>query len=313
MSTPQGRALRLIERYNTILSSAEDEALAIINRALASSYLKLERELRSKYPTLVANGSLSAIQRKLLLMAEIKDLLNLVSQSTDYQAQFEELLILANQEGQNLARELISVLGEGTIYQISAEIPLEAVRVAAEEQMRYLRRYGEDFAMRATEVVTQGLIQGWGVKRVEGILVQQLGLGKVRAEAIARTATLSAFNGATQEHYRVNQIELFQWVATADDRTCPVCVARSGNIYRLEATRPPAHVRCRCYQMPVQRKWFDNGRIKEAWIRDFHQKGLDALIAAGKKPNYGIAPFEKSNGLTEPPTPVWTPAKGFSV
>jgi hypothetical protein len=109
MSTPQDRALKLIERYDTILSSAEDEALAIINRALASSYLRLERELRSKYPTLVANGSLSAIRRKILLMAELKDLLNLIDQSTDYQSQFEELLTLANREGQNLARELISI------------------------------------------------------------------------------------------------------------------------------------------------------------------------------------------------------------
>jgi len=73
---------------------------------------------------------------------------------------------------------------------------------------------------------------------------------KSRAEAIVRTESLRAYNDASNTYYAAQGIELVMYYATADDRACPICAPRAGNIYRRQDIRVPLHPRCRCYLAP---------------------------------------------------------------
>ncbi|WP_013334701.1 minor capsid protein [Gloeothece verrucosa] len=299
--------LSLIERYNSILSQAEDRIIERINRALAEAFVQLERELRIKYPKIQENGSLTAANRKLLLLNELKGLLDIVGNTSRYSQLFEELLKTANEQGVSLAGKFSRLMEGDDFVQATAKVPIEALKYAVEEQIRYLGKYGDEFANKASAIIEQGIIQGWHPSRIAPYLRRELGVTKVRAEMIARTASLSAFNSALKQHFLANNIRFAQFQATVDDRVCPYCSARNGNVYRIEEIRIPCHPQCRCVAMPWKADWQEQGLTNDDWHRRSHEQGIAELRATGKEPNYGLSPFEKAAGLEKPPVPIWTP------
>lgn len=303
MTSPEH--LRLIEKLNSVLDKSETRIADRINQALAVAFTQLEEELRRKYPEYQGMGGLAAYQRKLLLLDQLKELLNPTA-GRDFKRDFEELLRVADSTGIDMGRRLLEISGEDFVRS-TATIPLDALRYAAEEQTRYLARYGDEFASRASAAVEQGLIQGWGVSRLSSVLRGQLEITKRRADIIARTASLSASNAAAENCFRENGAEWVQWMATIDSRVCRYCSARNGNMYKLGTTRPPIHYQDRCFIVPVKKKFFELGLVKEDWIRDHREKGLAELEKQGLKPDYGISPFERAAGLESAPNPVWRP------
>jgi SPP1 gp7 family putative phage head morphogenesis protein len=57
----------------------------------------------------------------------------------------------------------------------------------------------------------------------------------VRANMIARTETLRAFNSSTIDSYRVAQISLVQWLIANDERTCDRCRPNNGRVFSISA------------------------------------------------------------------------------
>ena len=296
---------RLIERYNEFLSDAETRTTERINRALAASFNNLIKELRKEYPKVQGNDNLFPYQKKILLLAEMTKLLNLIK-GESYQKALEQLMLVSNRKGTSLAIELMNAI-ESDFARAVATIPLEAVRFAAEEQTRYLARHGEDFANKASSIIEQGLIQGWGVRRVEKSLLEQLGITKMRAQVISRTASVSAGNAAMKQQYIKHGMDGWIWVATPDNRVCPFCTARNGYAYDFKAIRPPIHPRCRCFTTPYKKDWVEKGLIDKEWYRNARKNTMTELSKGDGKPNYGPSPFERSDGLTKAPTPIWKP------
>ena len=122
---------RLIERYNEILSEAETRTTERINRALAASFNNLIKELRKEYPKVQGNDNLFPYQKKILLLAEMTKLLNLIK-GESYQKALEQLMLVSNRKGTSLAIELMNAI-ESDFARAVATIPLEAVRFAAED------------------------------------------------------------------------------------------------------------------------------------------------------------------------------------
>jgi len=71
-------------------------------------------------------------------------------------------------------------------------------------------------------------------ERVQGVFD---GCSQTRALMIARTETMRAFNSSTIDSYSVSGIDLVQWLISNDERTCEICLARDGGIYKIE--NPP--------------------------------------------------------------------------
>jgi SPP1 gp7 family putative phage head morphogenesis protein len=74
-----------------------------------------------------------------------------------------------------------------------------------------------------------------------------------KTEMIARTEMLRMSNLGAAAIDAQNQDILvgWQWIATRDDRTCPICAPLDGRVFKQEErARPPIHPRCRCTSVP---------------------------------------------------------------
>jgi SPP1 gp7 family putative phage head morphogenesis protein len=147
-------------------------------------------------------------------------------------------------------------------------------------QGRLLRVWWRELETGAKAVVRQqiniGLVEGESVAqiaaRLRGTAAGRFADGTfetIRRDAVkvVRTAANHVVNDARQATYRANAdiIKGYQWVATLDDRTCPICGGLDGQVFPLESPKtrqPPAHINCRCSTVPV--------------TKSFRELGLDA-------------------------------------
>lgn len=301
----------IVRRFDVILQRAEDTTIEAVIKSLATSYLKLEENLRRSHSKYLVDSlpSLSGIQRSALLLQEIKDLLNLMPPEIQglLDTSTRTLLETAFQNGNALANSLLTNFDE-SVQIFLPTVPIEAVEFAANNTMTWLTGATSAFRATASSVVQQGLIQNRRVEWTAGVLRRTLGITKRDATSTIRTASLQATDAATRQAYELNSIDYVQRVATVDERVCGYCAQRAGNIYRLEDSVATLHLNCRCYLMPVKPEWFAAGLDDLEWARSHSRK-----VKASSRTllNSGLSQFEKTSGLLEPPAPLWTEEGGF--
>ncbi|HEY9697015.1 MAG TPA: minor capsid protein [Trichocoleus sp.] len=305
-------ALRLLERTDRTLRRLEDSEVERLNKSLDNSYLRLEKDLLRNYPQYSADAKpgLLGTQRSVLLLGQIKDQLILINPEREKELtdRYEKLLQTASQEGSTLAEELVKLQQGDDFVKATATVPIEAAAIAARESIDRLKKHDQKFRENASTIITQGIIQGWGAMRVASQLRQQLGVAKGRAEAIARTEVLNANNGAAQQTFKDYGYEYFQLIATADDRTCPTCLARNMQVYKLGESKPPLHPRCRCFSMPWSPEHEEQG--KNDWTKAFAATALADFNKTGKTLETGATSFERAAGIVAA-VPLWTATNGF--
>jgi SPP1 gp7 family putative phage head morphogenesis protein len=172
-----------------------------------------------------------------------------------------------------------------------------------------LVNYSNQQASQISAVVEQGLIQGWGTRKIEGQL-KTLGVSfKSNAETIARTETMSAYNGAAKSRYEQAGVAYVQWIATPAEGTCSLCYARNTKAWKIsEAPAIPAHPRCRCTYLPTA----SLSDIDTAFYEDYSKQGLDDLERQGLQPDNGPTYWEKKAGVS-PAKPSWVPGQAVPV
>jgi len=86
------------------------------------------------------------------------------------------------------------------------------------------------------------------------------------AEAIARTAANHVSSATREAVFSQNDdlVSGMMWVATLDDRTCPVCGKLDGKVFTVDGKGarppgPPNHYQCRCTLSPVLKSWKELG------------------------------------------------------
>ncbi|WP_270659472.1 minor capsid protein [Paraclostridium bifermentans] len=102
------------------------------------------------------------------------------------------------------------------------------------------------------EVLTIGLQQGKTVTEIAIQLNNRMNEGFNITHRLVRTETMHYLNESSFKAYKDAGCEKVQLWAAVDERTCPSCGIKHGNIYRLE-DRPilPLHANCRCTYLPV--------------------------------------------------------------
>ena len=238
--------MQLLERYNNALRRTEDVTITQLNRILDRSFNRLIRRTRVHM-----RAGAPAVDRNMALLQEFRQLIPAFNpQRTDaYDRVLRSLFRSAQGNGLAVADEMLTEL-DPIRQRIDVSIPIEATVAAAAQAKGYLRRHGETFATTATELVAQGVAEGRPTNAITDDLRLRLGVVKSRADVITRTESLRAYNTASNQYYAANGIDLVLWYATSDDRTCPICNARAGRIYKRASTNAPAHPRCRCYLAP---------------------------------------------------------------
>lgn len=110
-----------------------------------------------------------------------------------------------------------------------------------------------DTKQRVSQILIDGLAQGQGARELTKDLSDELDMPRARAQTIARTETMKAFNDVSQSQYRRYGIEKVQWLTANDERLCEECAAHDGQQYDIDdAPEIPAHPNCRCVLIPVK-------------------------------------------------------------
>lgn len=236
----------LLERYNQLLRTSESGTLTMLNRVLDASFTRLVHRARIHMKA----GYTDPAQRNLALLQEFRQLVPVFrpDRTDAYDRILRNLVGTSSRYGLTVADELTGQVKTGPRVDVS--IPIEATYAAAAQAKGYLRKHGEKFAETAAFTVAQGVAEGRPTDAMVQDLRSRLSVVKSRADAIVRTESLRAYNDASNSYYAAQGIDLVMYYATADDRTCPVCTPRAGEIYRRAEIKVPLHPRCRCYLAP---------------------------------------------------------------
>ncbi|NMG11138.1 polymorphic toxin-type HINT domain-containing protein [Brasilonema sp. UFV-L1] len=216
------KAIQLAERYDQELIKMEDAAIERMNKALDTAFKQLDRELTKSYDNIASNATILQAQRKALILQQLGSLLQIVrpQDAKMYQSVLQILIDNSIDAGADLGGSLIKTINPAIDVKPFADVPIEAVASASKNAYERLQRHGAKFADVATEIIDQGLIQGFGIQKIRQPLQQQLGVTKSRAEMIARTETIAAYNDAADQRYADAEIEGVLWIAIGDKRTC---------------------------------------------------------------------------------------------
>lgn len=107
-------------------------------------------------------------------------------------------------------------------------------------------------AMNLNEILTTGLQQGKTVTEMVIQLNNRMNEGFNVTHRLVRTETMHYLNESSMKAYKDAGCEEVQLWAAVDERTCPKCGIKHGNIYKLK-DRPilPLHANCRCTYLPI--------------------------------------------------------------
>lgn len=109
--------------------------------------------------------------------------------------------------------------------------------------------------------LARGIAKGSNPAVVARAMTNRVGdafqLGKTRALVIARTEMLDAHraSAAVSHDAMKDVVSEWQWLCQLDNRVCPSCLSRSGNIYSLETNGPDDHQQGRCTRLPIVKPW----------------------------------------------------------
>lgn len=136
------------------------------------------------------------------------------------------------------------------------------------------------------EVLVDGVITGRSLKDVKRDLISRFEIVPNRAETIARTEINSAYREGNLERYRLSRtVKAWEWSATLDERTCPICIALDGRQFPLE-TVFATHPNCRCSPIPITYTFEELGlgylKLKEPTPPDMGKRGEDWFRAQSK-------------------------------
>jgi SPP1 gp7 family putative phage head morphogenesis protein len=105
------------------------------------------------------------------------------------------------------------------------------------------------------DTLIAGLALGQNPRETARQVRRAFGTGLARALTISRTETLRAYRQATLLDYQANDdiLEGWIWSCALDRRSCPVCWAMHGRVFKLQR-QPPMHPQCRCSLSPQLKK-----------------------------------------------------------
>ncbi len=300
--------VNIADRYDAELDKASQDVLKRIAAAYDVSYRAMVAKLRDALPRLQQAGSISTLVRQGAIAAEMGEALKFLNPGNEQAIEQlgYDVIQQAVDLGQQMAGDSLNYIGLQAPF---TTIPIGAVRNQAERFRERLVNYSNQQASQISAVVEQGLIQGWGTRKIEGQL-KTLGVSfKSNAETIARTETMSAYNGAAKSRYEQAGVAYVQWIATPAEGTCSLCYARNTKAWKTtEAPAIPAHPRCRCTYLPTA----SLSDIDTAFYEDYSKQGLDDLERQGLQPDNGPTYWEKKAGVT-PAKPSWVPGQTVPV
>lgn len=273
--------LQLADDFDTALKVLADRMVGNMNSAMARAMTALLKDLRRFYrdfldqqqPAVTSADGVTRRPGSYSIADKGAKFRQLITLAQGYmpervlkalEQQFQEDLSQAIAMGGELSQQLADLVSPEQMAKSPFVGASKAqVEAAAATTSAYIRREIETFRDDLTRIITDGIAQGSGPRKLETQvrrallgardpdgLTQQMGL-RQRAELIARSEVANAYVNAQKTTAARNGYEYGRWIATKDERTCRVCASRHGLIYRLSEMVGTLHPRCRCSLSPV--------------------------------------------------------------
>lgn len=110
--------------------------------------------------------------------------------------------------------------------------------------------------------IAQSLIRGDSLDRMTQDVAERMQVSYSSAHRLVQTETAYFTEQATMDSYNEAGVQHFEFLATLDERTCPVCGPLDGKVFKVSEQIAgincgPLHPRCRCTTVP----YFDDDEI----------------------------------------------------
>ena len=244
----------LLQRFSAGL---EKEASASVSKAIADLLGRLVLD----YEEGLGTGRLGSLRTGLVLdyNQELKALEDdLIAQLLELAGDEAEFTVDMLDEAVNvkpspvLQRDLFGAVRSSTIDVVPGQ------KITIPKMLR-------QFTTKKTSQINTLLRDGFTAGATQGELIKEIRsvtkLQRQQAASLVRTGTNAVSSAARYEAMLANSnlFDGYEWVATLDNRTSNVCMARDGKIYPFKdsSPKPPAHFSCRSTIVPKVKKKFD--------------------------------------------------------
>lgn len=317
---------RILEQADATLKRLETERLARLREIVNRAYAELAAEIRRRWPIALEEAAGQAVTfqeaRARQLLAQLQPYvraLELSGSESGATRVIRDMVTLGATEGAQTADELLAAYARqagqtaGFVSTFTQFDPLAVEAAVANSQAR-LTRHSAEAIRKIEDAVVRGLIRGEGVQKITRSVREAIkGDSRIpegglywRAETIARTELQTARGAAARQRYIETGVDEVQWYATLDERVCPYCAARHGNVYPRDSIIVPAHPNCRCYAAPFRREWLEDDLIDV----DYWKASQAEIKERAPKLTHAATPFEREQGR-EYPQAIWTPSSGL--
>lgn len=139
-----------------------------------------------------------------------------------------------------------------------SEIPEALVKQAVTSQLTFTRSL--DFIRSVTvpmrEALIEGILTGKNTDDIARDVMNVSDKSQWVSKAFARTALTEVSNEAEKKTLEESGLKRYRYLATLDERTCPVCGRLDGRVFNLDDAQkgvnfPPMHRNCRCVHTAV--------------------------------------------------------------
>lgn len=132
------------------------------------------------------------------------------------------------------------------------DIPVNQLHQTATSRLEFTSDWmARSVSEQVREDVMEGLMKGSPVDEIARSIARSTPELASKSMATARTILTEVSNLAERQALKDAGIERYEYVATLDERTCPVCGGLDGQVFELSEAKagvnlPPMHPNCRC-------------------------------------------------------------------
>ena len=153
-------------------------------------------------------------------------------------------------------------------------IPVNMLERAVNSQLTFTRTIGyvKSVTIPMREALFEGILLGKSSGQIARDVQVMSGRSEWVSKAFARTALTEVSNEAEKRTLEDSGLKKYRFVATLDERTCPVCGRLDGQVFYLKDAQPgvnfpPMHRNCRCVHTAV---------LTDKARKDLKRRGRDA-------------------------------------
>lgn len=293
MSVPSSRLERSLTAFRAALIRQDAAAQRQIVRALALAEANLQplvEALLVEIATLGDDVSPAALRELVTYRALLEQIgVEMTGLGRTTGTLLAAQVPLAAQTGTQAALAAAQAVGGARVAVAWNALPAPALRelvgsIAGGPLGELLDTFGPAARDAAERILLDGLTRGPGPRAVGDALQGALGIGRNRAQVIARTEILRAGKQANLASYAANPgaVSGWTWHANKGPRTCSACLLMDGTEFGLDVTFFPGHPQCRCVARPVLRRFPETGReTGREWLARQPEATQRSILGSG--------------------------------